>query len=63
MILETIDIDNLARNTKVKCSLKVTIENGLPILGECGGFMYLSDSIETSEKTKHKMVGVVSGNI
>ncbi|MGJ9383513.1 cobyrinate a,c-diamide synthase [Salipaludibacillus sp. CF4.18] len=53
----------LASNMKVKRSLKDAIENGLPTLAECGGFMYLTDSIETSGETKHQMVGVIPGNI
>ncbi|MCL7746569.1 cobyrinate a,c-diamide synthase [Halalkalibacter alkaliphilus] len=54
---------DLAKNTKSKSSIKVAIENGLPTLAECGGFMYLTEAIETTEKTKHEMVGVIPGYV
>lgn len=55
--------DKLACNSKAKQSLKAAIENGLPTIAECGGFMYLTDSIETTKKTKHEMVGVIPGKV
>ena len=53
----------LACNEKAKRSVKAAIENGLPTLAECGGFMYLTESIETTEKKKHEMVGVIPGSV
>lgn len=53
----------LALNSKTKYSLKEAIENGLPTLAECGGFMYLTESIETTEKTNHEMVGIIPGKV
>ncbi|WP_156289600.1 cobyrinate a,c-diamide synthase [Oceanobacillus salinisoli] len=53
----------LASNRVTKESLKTAIENGLPTLAECGGFMYLTESIETTEKIKHEMIGIISGEI
>ncbi|MGJ9457786.1 cobyrinate a,c-diamide synthase [Oceanobacillus sp. CF4.6] len=53
----------LDSNHKTKQSLKTNIENGLPTLAECGGFMYLTESIETTEKKKHEMVGIIPGEI
>jgi cobyrinic acid a,c-diamide synthase len=53
----------LANNIKSKNTIKDGIENGLPTLAECGGFMYLTESIETTEKTKHQMVGVIPGDV
>ncbi|KGR77146.1 cobyrinate a,c-diamide synthase [Ureibacillus manganicus] len=53
----------LARNTKTKRSVKAAVERGLPTLAECGGFMYLTESIETTEKKKYPMVGVIPGSI
>lgn len=55
--------DKLAANSKTKQSLKAAIESGLPTLAECGGFMYLTESMETTEKTKHEMAGVIPGKI
>ena len=32
-------------------SIRTAIEKGLPTLAECGGFMYLTESIETTDET------------
>ncbi|KHF40759.1 cobyrinate a,c-diamide synthase [Halalkalibacter okhensis] len=53
----------LAQNIKPKQTIKAAIENGLPTLAECGGFMYLTKSLETTEKTKHEMVGIIPGKV
>jgi len=53
----------LASNGKAKRSVKAAIEKGLPTLAECGGFMYLTESIETTEKQKYDMVGVIPGTV
>ena len=53
----------LASNGKAKRSVKAAIEKGLPTLAECGGFMYLTESIETTEKKKYDMVGVIPGTV
>jgi cobyrinic acid a,c-diamide synthase len=54
---------DLACNLKAKRSLKQAIENGLPTLAECGGFMYLTEFIETTDKKKYEMTGVIPGSI
>ncbi|MGG7619164.1 cobyrinate a,c-diamide synthase [Bacillus coreaensis] len=46
---------------EVKYSIKHAIENGLPTLAECGGFMYLTDAIETTEGESFPMVGLIPG--
>lgn len=48
----------LADNYSMKKSIKSAIENGLPTYAECGGLMYLCDSIKTLEDQSHNMVGV-----
>ncbi|KGR92305.1 cobyrinic acid a,c-diamide synthase [Ureibacillus massiliensis 4400831 = CIP 108448 = CCUG 49529] len=53
----------LEGNEKAKHSIKRAIENGLPTLAECGGFMYLTESIETTDKKQYKMVGVIPGKV
>ena len=47
----------LACNQIFKKSLLKAAENGLPVYGECGGFMYLSRSLRIDEKV-YPMVGV-----
>ncbi|MBM7703735.1 cobyrinate a,c-diamide synthase [Metabacillus iocasae] len=53
----------LSQNNVTKSSLRQAIQRGIPTLAECGGFMYLTDSIETTEKKRYSMVGVISGYV
>lgn len=53
----------LSQNQRVKASIKEAIEQGLPTLAECGGFMYLTESIETTQKAIYEMVGIISGEV
>lgn len=52
--------DILEKNTVTLRSVRETIENGTPTIAECGGFMYLHDTLETDGK-KYKMAGVIKG--
>lgn len=54
---------DLARNLKAKRSIKEAIEKGLPTLAECGGFMYLTEFIETTEMKRYEMAGVIPGSV
>ena len=53
----------LSQNVRAKESIKLAIENGLPTLAECGGYMYLTQSIETTGQEKHEMVGIIPGEV
>ncbi|KYG36268.1 cobyrinate a,c-diamide synthase [Priestia endophytica] len=55
--------NELSSQEKVKESFKDAISSGMPTLAECGGFMFLADSIETTSGEIHKMVGVVPGRV
>ena len=48
---------SLAKNSLMKKSIKNNAENGTPIYAECGGLMYLTNSITYGTK-KSKMVGL-----
>ena len=48
---------SLAKNSSMKKSIKNCAENSTPIYAECGGLMYLTNSI-TYGKKKSKMVGL-----
>ncbi|NWQ43569.1 cobyrinate a,c-diamide synthase [Bacillus sp. EB106-08-02-XG196] len=54
---------DLACNLNAKRSVKHAIESGLPTLAECGGFMYLTEFIETTDKKKVEMAGVIPGSV
>ena len=52
----------LAENVTFKDSLKKHIEDGMPCFAECGGFMYLHDSIESQEGIKYEMCGIFNAH-
>lgn len=55
--------EELAKQKEVNDSIKLAIRSGVPTLAECGGFMYLTDSIETTDNHLHQMVGVIPGTV
>lgn len=53
----------LARDEEVKRSVAAAIQRGLPTLAECGGFMYLTEGIVTTDGQYYEMVGVIPGYV
>lgn len=51
----------LSKNVTMVASIKEAIENDIPYIAECGGFMYLQDSI-TIGTIEYPMVGIFHGN-
>ena len=51
----------LAANAPMRAALKAAVENGLPTAAECGGFLYLGQTLEDADGTPHLMVGVLPG--
>lgn len=56
-------VPKLAKSDRAKESIYNAIQNGLPTFAECGGFMYLTKSIETTVKEEHPMIGIVPGKV
>nr|WP_039807532.1 cobyrinate a,c-diamide synthase [Jeotgalibacillus malaysiensis] len=54
-------LKELAEGIEVKQSIKDAVEKGLPVLAECGGLMYLSESIMNVEGETYPMTGVLPG--
>ncbi len=48
----------LASNASFKQSVRAAAESGLPIYAECGGLMYLGQTLELQEGGSHEMVGL-----
>ncbi|UJW56962.1 cobyrinate a,c-diamide synthase [Bacillus sp. A116_S68] len=53
----------LAALTDVKRSINEAIESGMPTLAECGGFMYLCKTLETTDGQHYPMVGIIKGKV
>ena len=54
-------LDYLEKNFSMRECIKAAIEGGMPSLAECGGFMYLMDTIRDQENVPRKMVGALFG--
>ncbi len=52
-------LKELEENESMRNSVKSAIENKMPSLAECGGFMYLHAETFYSEKKPYKMAGVI----
>lgn len=52
------NIENLTINKSLMQSLRDRVEKGLPVYAECGGLMYLAESVETAGK-KYDMANVL----
>lgn len=51
----------LSDNKSMRKSIKESLNDGMPCLAECGGFMYLHDELETSEGKTFPLCGVIKG--
>lgn len=51
----------LAANRSLKRELVEIIDDGLPVLAECGGFIYLTESLTDLQGQTHGMCGILPG--
>ncbi len=51
----------LSKNTAMRGSVAAAVESGLPTVAECGGFLYLLQTLEDGEGQAHPMCGVLPG--
>lgn len=49
----------LSENKEMLESVKQAAESGMPVVAECGGFLYLHSELEDSEGTCHRMAGAI----
>ena len=54
-------LEELSNNKSMRDSIKKAIDNGMPSMAECGGFMYLHNAIINDDGMKYEMVGVIDG--
>ena len=51
----------LEANKSMRDSIAAAATGGMPVLAECGGFMYLHESLEDNEGKAYEGVGVIEG--
>ncbi|MEM7028386.1 MAG: cobyrinate a,c-diamide synthase [Chloroflexota bacterium] len=51
----------LANNQPMRQAIQAAYANNIPIYAECGGFMYLTETIIDQDKRAHAMVGLIPG--
>mgnify|MGYP003171280170 CR=1 FL=1 len=51
----------LEANTAMRCAINTAVQRGLPTVAECGGFLYLGQTLEDDAGTAHPMAGVLPG--
>jgi len=55
-------IDSLQQNQSIKQSIKDHYQSGKPIYAECGGMLYLLETLQDKRGNKGKMVGLLPGS-
>ena len=53
--------DKLAANAPMCAAVKAAVESGLPTVAECGGFLYLGQTLEGADGRTYPMAGVLPG--
>lgn len=49
----------LSQSIDVAASLRYAVQDGMPVYAECGGFMYLMESLTDKQGEAHQMTGIV----
>ena len=49
----------LSENTQMRMEISRAIQNGMPTIAECGGFLYLHESLEGMDGAVYPMAGVI----
>ena len=53
--------ETLSENERMRRSVREAIQNGLPCIAECGGFLYLHEELEGEDGVYYPMAGVIRG--
>lgn len=54
--------ERLSKNQGLLSEIRENVQNGMPCHAECGGFMYLHETLTDSEGKSWKMAGVIQGD-
>lgn len=57
-----LDAKVLSENEGMRSQIKSAIESGMPTVAECGGFMYLHETLTDGSGSSYPMVGALPGN-
>lgn len=52
----------LSRNREMLASVRTAVRRGMPCIAECGGFMYLHETLEDKEGNTFPMAGIIKGH-
>lgn len=55
--------EQLSRNVRMREAVKKALLQGLPCIAECGGFMYLHQTMEDMNGQQYPMVGMIHGEV
>ncbi len=55
--------DTLSENRAMLAAIRRAHESGIPIIAECGGFMYLCDLLTDTEGNRYKLCGCLPGQV
>ncbi len=53
----------LCNNESMKESIRRALEEGMPVMAECGGFMYLHNQLEGSDGKIYEGLGLIDGKV
>ena len=53
--------EGLSQNTAMRAAIREAVAGGLPTVAECGGFLYLHETLEDAHGTDWPMAGVLPG--
>lgn len=54
-------LQELEQNMSIRNEIRAAMEQDIPCVAECGGFMYLHETIEDQEGKQYRMAGVLPG--
>lgn len=54
-------VKRLSDNREMIASIRGKIEDGMPVIAECGGFMYLHEALVSDDGTEYPLVGIIHG--
>lgn len=52
-------VKELSANSRMRTAIRQAVESGMPVVAECGGFMYLHSAMIDKEGTSYPMAGVI----